>query len=252
MTRTTLPSSYDPFAWIYNRHWGDSFLPVLMPVIENMALRQLPPRARILDLCCGTGQLARELTRLGYRVTGIDGSAEMLRYARENAPGVKFIQADARAFRLPEKYDAVISAFDSLNHVMKLKELATVFQRAYDSLRPGGMFLFDLNTEEGFRLEWQGDFNIIEDDHVCVVFQTYREGRRVATFDITIFRLMDGSWYRTDVKLFQKCHAPTRIKSELAKAGFTSIEICGFDWQAGLKPLTGEARRAFFQCRKPA
>lgn len=244
-------SSYDPFAWIYNRHWGNTFLPVVLPILDNLVLSKLPKNARILDLCCGTGQLAQQLKTLGYRVTGIDGSSEMLGYARENAPGVEFLQADARTFQLPHKYHAVISVFDSLNHIMSTRELKSVFVRAYEALRSGGLFMFDLNTETGYFYEWNGDFSIIEDDHVCVVRNIYNQKTRTADFDATIFRLKDKSWYRHDVVLYQKCHASAAVKSALKSAGFTGIEAYGFDWQSGIRRLDKDARRAFFLCRKP-
>ena len=82
-------TAYDPFAWLYNRHWKGRFHPVAMAVMEKILLPRLPDGARILDLCCGPGWLADVLSKRGYRVTGLDGSAEMLRYARENAPGVE-------------------------------------------------------------------------------------------------------------------------------------------------------------------
>jgi SAM-dependent methyltransferase len=175
----------------------------------------------------------------------------MLEYARENAPEVEFINADARSFKLPHKHHAAVSAFDSLNHVMKLKELAEVFQSVHKALRLGGYFLLDLNTEPGFLHEWQGDFSIIEDDHVCVVRNTYDTGRRIATFDATVFRFTDGHWYRHDMTLYQKCHDPARVKAELEKAGFSDIEVFGFEPESGIQPLTKAMRRAFFFCRKP-
>jgi SAM-dependent methyltransferase len=244
-------SSYDPFAWIYNRHWGNTFLPVVLPILDNLVLSKLPKNARILDLCCGTGQMTRQLTTLGYRVTGIDGSSEMLGYARENAPGVEFLQADARSFKTPHKYHAVVSVFDSLNHIMSTSELRSVFVQSYKILRSGGLFMFDLNTEAGYFYEWNGDFTIVEDDHVCIVRSTYNQKARTADFDATIFRLKDDSWYRHDVVLYQKCHAPAAVKSALKSTGFTDIETYGFDWQSGVRALDKDARRAFFLCRKP-
>ena len=244
-------SSYDPFAWMYNKHWGNTFLPVVLPILDNLVLSKLPQNARILDLCCGTGQMAHQLTTLGYRVTGVDGSLEMLRYARENALGVEFLQADARSYHVPYKYNAVISVFDSLNHIMSTRELKAVFRSTYDTLRSGGLFMFDLNTEAGYLYEWNGDFSIIEDDHVCVVRNTYNQKNRIADFDATIFRLQDNSWYRHDIVLYQKCHTPTAVKSALKSAGFTDVETYGFDWQSGVRPLDKDARRAFFLCRKP-
>ncbi len=159
----------------------------------------------------------------------------MLSYARENAPGVEFLQADARSFQLPQKYHAVISVFDSLNHIMSTRELRSVFHSAYNALRSGGLFMFDLNTEAGYFYEWNGDFTIVEDDHVCVVRSTYITTTHIADFDATIFRLKDDSWYRHDVILYQKCHASAAVKSALKSAGFTDIEAYGFDWQSGMR-----------------
>jgi SAM-dependent methyltransferase len=244
-------SSYDPFAWIYNKHWGNSFLPVVLPIMDNLVLSKIPKNARILDLCCGTGQLAHQLKAMGYRITGIDGSPAMLEYARENAPGVSFQQGDARNFESAVKYQAIVSVFDSLNHIMSTKELGQVFRSVYAALREDGLFMFDLNTEAGYFYEWKGDFSIIEDDHVCVVRSTYNQKSHIADFDAAIFRLDEGSWYRHDIVLYQKCHTSASVKTALKSAGFTDIETYGFDWQSGMGMLDKDSRRAFFVCRKP-
>jgi SAM-dependent methyltransferase len=253
-------SAYDPFAWIYNRHWGKSFLPTILPVMENLVLRHIPPAASIIDICCGTGQLAANLSAMSYKVTGIDGSSSMLKFAKKNAPGVKFIHADVRNFteslknnhtRVP-KFHAVVSTFDSLNHVMSLSDLSSVFTNVHQVLRTGGYFLFDLNTEAGYLYEWAGDFTIVEDDHVCVVQNTYTPSKRIATFDATIFRWQKGGWYRSDITMYQKYHNPDRVVALLKSAGFQDIEVYGFNLEDGIKPLSKEMRRAFFVCRKTA
>ncbi len=53
-------ADYDPFANVYARHWND-FSDRIWPVLELEVLAQLKPGDRILDLCCGTGDLARQL-----------------------------------------------------------------------------------------------------------------------------------------------------------------------------------------------
>ncbi len=244
-------NDYDGFAWIYNRHWGTSFLPVIMPILENRILRHLPRHARLLDLCCGTGQLAQMLSRLGYPVTGIDGSPEMLTFARQNAPGVEFIAADARDFDFPEQFSAVVAAFDSLNHVMKLKELEKVFANTFRALQPGGKFIFDLNTTEGFDQEWQGEYNIDEKDHGCFVEQKYYAASRVAVYDVAMWKITRGKRRQSRVRLRQKNHDPQRVRGALKKVGFVNISVNGFDWETGLGPLTAASRRVFFICRKP-
>lgn len=245
----TIYSDYDPFAWVYNKYWGNEFTPRVFPILEQLVLRQLPARARILDLCCGTGQMAGTLTALGYRVTGADGASEMLRFARENAPGAEFVHADARSFSLPDSYDAAICVFDSLNHVMRLEELTAVFRNVCAVLREGAPFFFDLNMEAGYGLTWNDNFGIVEEDHLCIIRTSYNAEEQVARFDTTIMLLEDG-WERKDVTLLQRCYSAAEVLSALADAGFPEVESYAHDERQGLTELTEDADRAFFLCRK--
>src|SRR3712207_3593292 len=91
-------SDYDRIARIYNEQWGPLFSPMALLSLERILLPHLTQGARILDLCCGTGQLAAMLLEKGYQVTGMDGSRALLDYACANAPGAEFVQGDARDF----------------------------------------------------------------------------------------------------------------------------------------------------------
>lgn len=246
----TAQSPYDAFAATYNRHWGNEFAPRVFPILEQLVLRDLPAGARILDLCCGTGQFAGTLTGLGYRVTGVDSSAEMLRFARENAPEAEFVHADARSFRLPEKYAVVISVFDSLNHILTIEELTEVFGNVHATLEPGGVFFFDLNMVAAYFLTWNDNFGIVEDDLVCIVRTNWDGESRTARFDATIFNTPDG-WQRVDLTIHQKCYAAEEIVAALETSGFTGIECYAHEDGEGLVSLDETAARGFFLCRKP-
>ena len=63
---------------------------------------------------------------------------------------------DARHFQLKEPFDGVISTSASLNHMPTLQDLEQVFAQVYASLRPGGLFLFDLNHPQQMQKWWQG------------------------------------------------------------------------------------------------
>src|SRR5262245_571076 len=91
-------SDYDRFAWFYDRYWGGEFCRPALAIYNILLFPHLTPGSRILDLCCGTGQIAAGLIERGYLVTGLDGSQAMLDFARENAPGAELIRADARSF----------------------------------------------------------------------------------------------------------------------------------------------------------
>jgi len=242
-------SDYDPFAWLYNKHWGNVFTTAALSAMDALLLPQLSPGARLLDLCCGTGQLAEVLSDRGYRVTGIDGSAQMLRYARKNAPEVEFILDDARSFRLRHRYDAVVCVFDSLNHVQSIDEMGRVFRCVHAALRRQGQFLFDLNLEAGYVTDWTGVHAIVEDDHVCVFRNSYEKMAHLATFEATLFRSGEG-WRRSDFSLLQQCYAVSEVLGALEAEGFVDIRTCGYEFGAGLKELSPDSGRAFFVCRK--
>lgn len=222
--RTVTP--YDGMAWFYNRYWGGQFLDKIYPVIEQHILGHLQQGATILDLCCGTGQLAAKLNNQGYRVIGVDNSAEMLAFAQQNAPAAIFIESDARSFELPYQVDAVVSVFDSLNHIMTLDELGDVFRSVYSALLPGGSFLFDLNAEEGFVQRWKGTFNIVESDHLLAAKSSYDPESRVGRLELSMFRLINNGWIRQDEHFLQRSYTQEEITQALTSAGFRLIE-CG-------------------------
>ena len=95
--------------------------------MEKLVLQYAPPHSLILDLCCGTGHLTKKLIDNSFVVTGIDGSTQMIEYARQNAPDAAFIVDDARYFNINEQFQYVISTGDSLNHILKLDELKVFF-----------------------------------------------------------------------------------------------------------------------------
>src|SRR5690349_20656608 len=90
---------YDDFAWFYDRYWNEEFHSAAFPILERIFLPRLDSRARVIDVCCGTGYLARLLTDRGYRVTGVDASPSMVELAQMRAPAAHFTIAEAATFR---------------------------------------------------------------------------------------------------------------------------------------------------------
>lgn len=144
------------FAQVYNRRWSGFARQVAPFLCDFYAATALAQQNRlVLDLCCGTGQLAVYLLEHGYQVVGLDLSEAMLHYARENTQPyltsgqVRFVQADATAFTLPERFGLVVATFDALNHLPDLQALQQCF--ACVAAVSAGYFLFDLNTRAGLR-----------------------------------------------------------------------------------------------------
>lgn len=246
----TLPSQYDDFAWFYHKYWGSgplSFVSRALPVLERLLLALVPRGGRILDLCCGTGQLAGELIQRGYQVTGVDGSAEMLKFARHTSPDAEFVQADVRTFALPSLYDGAVCLFDSLNHVMRLDELHAAFRNVRAVLRREAPFICDFNMDDGYQARWRGSFGLAEDDHALVYRSSYETDARVARSSITMFRLEHGAWRRADLTMHQRCYSADEITGALRSTGFAEISTYDAERDLGMR---GHAGRTFFLSRR--
>lgn len=100
--------------------------------IAALALR---PSERVLDLACGSGDLAAEASATGARVIGLDFSAGMLRTAAARDLGVGLVRGDALALPLADgSIDAIVSGFALRNFV----DLPGAFAECARVLRPGG------------------------------------------------------------------------------------------------------------------
>lgn len=107
------------------------------PPLLQALLRELPRRARILDLGCGPGQDARRLRAGGHRVVGLDFSRSFLAHARRKSRGLPLVQADLR--RLPfhaPAFDAVWAAA-SLVHLPKAA-MRPCLRSLHELVGPGG------------------------------------------------------------------------------------------------------------------
>jgi SAM-dependent methyltransferase len=215
---------YDDFAWFYNRYWNEEFHSLAFPILERIWLPGIAQRARILDVCCGTGYLAGLLAARGYCVTGIDASATMIRHARENVPAAEFQVSDAAHFQTPAPFDAAVSTFDSLNHILTPEQLEAAFRRTVAALKSGAPFVFDVLREEAYQTHWGEAFALVREDHLLTITGAGYDFRsRLACCHITMFRLLDGLWQRSDVEMEQRCHTPAEVDSALRHAGFGEI-----------------------------
>ena len=93
------------------------------------------PGDRVLDSCCGTGDLAIAAAAAGGNVTGVDFSKPMLERARRKAPELEWIEGDALALPFAdESFDAATVGFG----VRNLSELDKGLHELRRVLRPGG------------------------------------------------------------------------------------------------------------------
>ena len=184
-----------------------------------------------LDLACGTGEMAVNLSKLGYDTIGTDQSPDMLDVARQKASdsgeNILFLCQDMRQLDLYGTVDLVSCTLDSLNYLTGRGELDKVFSLVNNFLEPGGIFVFDVNTEKKFREIYGDNSYIFEDDGVYCGWQNYFDEKTMkCEFCLSIFTEdEDGRYTRQDEYHVEKCHKERVIRDKLKKCGFELIGI---------------------------
>lgn len=180
----------------------------------------------VLDVCCGTGNVAELLARESYHVTGFDLSSPMIEVARKKAEkkglAIDYHVADATKLKLGREFDAAYSFFDSLNYITEVAALARAIKRVGEHVSKGGTFVFDLNTEYAFekrmfdqrdqrratrlKYRWEG---------------TYDPATRLIEVDMQFN--YNGQDFR-EVHV-QRAHTDDEVRDHLAKAGFEVAHV---------------------------
>lgn len=184
----------------------------------------------IVDLCCGTGDVAIALYKAGFKVTGIDISEDMLNVATEKAmeqgARIQFICEDARDFAVMKKADAVYSLTDGMNYLLGDKDLKKAFESVYNALNTDGLFIFDVSTAYKFENQLKDKTYTFDFDDEFVVWQSeYDPQSSICTMTITGFmRERKDLYSRFDEEHKQRAYSHGEIVNMLEGSGF---ELCG-------------------------
>ena len=113
----------------------------------------LPSGARLLDVPCGQGRHAHLLAEAGFRVDGLDYSAELLKVARDRGIGanLRYRRGDMR--RLPSawtrRFDAVLNLFTSFGFFLDPRDDVRVIAEFSRVLKPGGLLVWHGGSRDG-------------------------------------------------------------------------------------------------------
>lgn len=206
----------------------------------------------VLDLACGTGNMTLCLARSGYTVNGVDISKPMLDVARHKAREegliVSFIQGDMRTLKIDYLFDSVVCVFDSMNYLLGSSDIRSCFKSVFKVLRPGGFFVFDVNTP--FRLSTiDRDTIVFQDSWYFVVWRDFWDERHEWwQVNLTGFIKDNGMWHRFDEIHRERAFPLESIKKWLEEAGF---DVEGIYEPNSMKPASATTLRAYFAARKP-
>ncbi len=154
---------------------------------------------KVLDLACGTGNSSLSLEKKGFKVVGIDISPEMLKAAKEKSfkkgSNIQFIQQDMRQLNISEEVDMTVVYQDGLNYMLEDEELKEVFRRVNKHLKPGGLFVFDINSVDKLPTV-SGEVTYYEEDSMALIWESnYNYENKVWEICLTGFLKQDNGYY---------------------------------------------------------
>jgi SAM-dependent methyltransferase len=242
-------AAYEALAPYYDRYTADYDHERWVVEVEGIARDLGLTGKRLLDVGCGTGKSFLPLLRRGWSVVGCDLSPAMVDAAREAAGGdAEVLVADMRELPRLGAFDLVTGIDDALNYLLSEDELLAAFRGVAGNLRPGGMFVFDLNTLATYR----GFFTCDAALDVDRAFMCWRgEGDPdaaegcLSSSTVEVFATVDGeTWQRTRSHHVQRHYPPATVERLLRQAGLEPVGRRGHMPGVPLDPPGDDHRHA--------
>lgn len=135
--------AFNAFSRYYDLLYRDKDYAAEVEYIDRLLQRHGASGAELLEFGSGTGKHGRLLAQRGYRVTGIERSADMVAQAKQ-VDGFQCQVGDIATVQLGCTFDAVLSLFHVISYQISNEAVLAVFARAAEHLVPGGLFIFDV------------------------------------------------------------------------------------------------------------
>jgi SAM-dependent methyltransferase len=215
----------EDLAYIHDVGYGD-YASESAPGILNILTQNRIHTGLIVDLGCGSGLSARAFTQAGYQVLGVDISPAAIAIARHRVPDAEFRVESLFDTEIPT-CNAVTSIGECFNYRFDpqsdLQMLVRVFDRVYQALAPGGIFIFDIAEPGQLDGKTSKGFTEGEDWIVLVEKEEDRERSTLVRRIVTLRKI--GAHYRRDEEVHHlQLYRATDIDRALVSSGF-QVEI---------------------------
>lgn len=245
---------YQGYAAVYDQSGQIAFSLKMIPYLVRLLERHPVAGKVMLDLACGTGTVAIAYAEAGWRVYGVDGSAEMLAQARvkvgNRAAAPIWSVQDMRQFVLPERVHLATCLYDSMNYMLTGDDLLAVFRRVFAALHPGGLFIFDMNTAWAMATLWDDETYLIDQEDLTVILRSAYDARQQRVNVVATCFQRQGELYRKIVEHHtEQAYPPEHVATLLTDVGFdVEAQYDCFTFHAP----TSSTNRIIWLARRPA
>lgn len=223
---------YGSFADVYDLFMEDTPYRIWADYIETIWREYQCQPKLVLDLACGTGSITQKLWERGYDMIGVDSSPDMLSQAAakaaEKAADILYLSQDMRELELYGTVDAAICLCDGMNYLLEESDLTTVCKRVNTFLNPGGLFIFDMNTEYKYRHILSDNTFAYSNELAAYIWEnSYDESSGINEYDIQcFFERADGLYERFAETHYQRAYSIQTVTNCIARSGLTLLRVC--------------------------
>ena len=212
----------------------------------------------LLDLACGTGRMAIRMAKLGYQVTGVDITPEMIDWARQKAAkegvSIDWVVADARTFHLGKQFPFIYMLENVFQFFLTREDQEAMLARVCEHLLPEGCFLFETRNPiprhlllgrrpqpEPFTLPDGGQLVITEQQYYDPITQIQHYTHHHT------FLQSEEKRSEKAIRTALRYVYPQEMKALLYYNGF-KIHTCYGSWQQ--EPLTATSPSMIYVCQR--
>jgi SAM-dependent methyltransferase len=190
----------------------------------------------LLDLGCGTGDLAHWFAGRQFSTRGLDSSSAMVARAESVAVSAQldahFEAGDIRHWQPTTPFEMVTCVGGTLNYLTSLRDLEAAFKTAQAALAPRKLFFFDLRTIKDLA-ETPAEEILVDSDAITILtHNSFNYDALTLTTRYSIFRLEGGGvWRRYQENHTQRGYPIQPIARMLQQAGFRLVRMMTPDMQ---------------------
>ena len=218
-------SSYTYFADVYDSLTENVNYKVRSDYISDFFKSYNINSGLIVDLACGTGSFSKCFDEMGYDVLGVDLSAEMLMHAKNKLPNSNFILSKMEDFCLDEEADGVICCLDSINHLENKNDVQLAFKNVFKSLKSGGLFVFDVNTEYKHNIVLADNVFVFDEDDYYLVWENELLDNNEIRILLDMFIYNGENYDRYSEDFNEKAYSVQKLIDMLKISGFNNINV---------------------------
>ena len=235
--------SYEQFAYYYDSLMDPQFYEDYITFIKQ----HVPSFYEVLELGCGTSEIAIRLAKEDYKVFATDLSDDMIEVSKQKAMyenvDLMLQKVDMTDFSTSYPVDLILCVCDSLNYVLGEDKVKDTFKNVSVSLSDEGTFIFDVNSLYKMNTILNNYVEEADDEEFAFKWEVTSDQKGSVVHKVFIHDKVENDI--VNEIHYQKTYSVDQYKTWLNECGFKNVEV-----YSDFNEYQEMCERVIFVCRK--